>query len=210
MRCSATEKLRGDSSWMTRSTAPTSRPSSSDAVATAQRTWPRFSFSSARSRTGRASEPWWATTWSSPSRCPRACATRSTCRRVLTKTSVVRCSRQSCAMRSWISSRCSLEATAHSSSRGTSMRTSSGRRAPLSTMAQGWPPVRKRPISSMGRCVAESPMRTQRRPQSASSRSSESMRWAPRLSRATAWISSTTTVRTVASILRPPVLVRSR
>ena len=49
---------------------------------------------------------------------------------------------------------------------------------------------------SMGRCVAESPMRWGRAAQSASSRSSVSMRWAPRLSRATAWISSTMTVPT--------------
>ena len=44
----------------------------------------------------------------------------------------------------------------------------------------------------------------------ASSRSSESARWAPRLSRATAWISSQMTVRTVPSMRRPPTLVRRR
>ena len=209
-RWTVTEKLRGDSSCTTRSTAPTSMPSSKDAVATAQRTWPRLSFSSAASRMARDMLPWCATTWSSPSRCASWCATRSTWRRVLTNTSVVRCARISSATRSQVSSRCSLEATAFSSSRGTSTATSSTRPDPLSTIAQARPPVRNRPISSIGLWVAERPTRTHRRPQSASSRSSERARWAPRLSRATAWISSTITVRTVRSVLRPPSLVSSR
>ena len=61
---------------------------------------------------------------------------------------------------------------------------------------------------STGRTVAERPMRCRRsRPPlaaatSASSRSSDSARWAPRLSPATAWISSTMTVRTSASQFR--------
>ena len=63
-------------------------------------------------------------------------------------------------------------------------------------------PTRKRPTSSSGRCVAESPMRCSRRRASASRRSSESARWAPRLVAATAWISSTITVSTPPSISR--------
>ena len=51
-------------------------------------------------------------------------------------------------------------------------------------------------MASMGRWVAERPMRWGRAAESASSRSSVSIRWAPRLSRATAWISSTITVPT--------------
>jgi hypothetical protein len=72
-------------------------------------------------------------------------------------------------------------------------------------------PTRKRAISSIGFCVAERPIRPRRcgSPRScacasvsAASRSSESARWLPRLLAATAWISSTITARTVASIAR--------
>ena len=62
-------------------------------------------------------------------------------------------------------------------------------------------------MSSIGFCVADSPMRTSSRPASASSRSSDNARCAPRLFGASAWISSTITVRVVASILRPDRLV---
>ncbi len=54
-----------------------------------------------------------------------------------------------------------------------------------------------------GFCVADRPMRTVRRPHRASSRSRLSARWLPRLLPATAWISSTITVRTFRSIARP-------
>ena len=60
---------------------------------------------------------------------------------------------------------------------------------------------------SMGRWVADSPMRVTGRPASASRRSSESARCAPRLLPATAWISSTIAVPTLASMARPPSLV---
>jgi hypothetical protein len=46
-------------------------------------------------------------------------------------------------------------------------------------------------------------MRSRRSPQSAFNLSSDKARWLPRLLGATAWISSTITVRVVASILRP-------
>ena len=55
-------------------------------------------------------------------------------------------------------------------------------------------PATKRPISSSGRCVAESPMRWKGRSTSRSSRSSESARWAPRFVPATACTSSRITV----------------
>ncbi len=59
--------------------------------------------------------------------------------------------------------------------------------------ASGWPRGRSR---------------VSRAPYSSSSRSRERERWEPRLSSATAWISSTITVRTVRSMPRPPSLVR--
>ena len=68
-------------------------------------------------------------------------------------------------------------------------------------------PVRKRPTSSIGRCVADSPMRAGGLSHSADSRSSVSARCAPRLVPAIAWISSTMTVRVVRSIRRPLALV---
>ena len=82
---------RGEPSWQTRSTSPMSMPSSSDAVATSTFSSPRFSRCSAASRCSFARLPWCAATRSSPSRSDRWRATRSAMRRVLTKTSVVRC-----------------------------------------------------------------------------------------------------------------------
>ena len=76
-------------------------------------------------------------TRSSPSRSPSWCATRSASRRVLTKTSVVRCSSTARRCRSKISPHCSCDATASSSLSGTSMARSSARRWPTSTIAAG-------------------------------------------------------------------------
>ena len=58
-------------------------------------------------------------------------------------------------------------------------------------------------MSSIGFCVADSPIRVGGRAVSAASRASDSARWLPRLFAASAWISSTITVRVVASIRRP-------
>ena len=58
---------------------------------------------------------------------------------------------------------------------------------------RGPAPTRKRPTSSSGRWVADRPIRCSGRPARCSSRSSVSARCAPRLVRATAWISSTIT-----------------
>ena len=55
----------------------------------------------------------------------------------------------------------------------------------------------------MGFCVADKPIRCRRRWHSDSSRSSDSARCAPRLLPATAWISSTITLRVLFSISRP-------
>jgi hypothetical protein len=89
------------------------------------------------------------------------------------------------------------------------------RRCPRSTTVQPLPrspalPTRRRATASMGRWVAERPIRTGGRSESAASRSSVSARWAPRLSRATAWISSTIAVRTERSVSRlfPAVTIR--
>ena len=60
MRCSPAVTDFGDSTWITRSTAPMSMPSSSEVVATRQGSSPDLSRSSTTSRSSRASEPWWA------------------------------------------------------------------------------------------------------------------------------------------------------
>src|SRR5207247_1631424 len=97
--------------------------------------------------------------------------------------------------------------TASSGESGISMARSRCRTWPASTIAQSASgdaaPVRKRAISSRGFCVAESPTRTGGRTVNAARRSSDNARWLPRLLGASAWISSTMTVRVVDSILRP-------
>jgi len=55
----------------------------------------------------------------------------------------------------------------------------------------------------MGFCVADRPMRASLPPVNARSRSSDSAKCAPRLLPASAWISSTITVRVVASVFLP-------
>ncbi len=88
---------------------------------------------------------------------------------------------------------------------GSSSARSRSRTCPVSTIRQASvrPPSRNSAMRSMGFCVAEMPMRTGGAAQSSDRRSSDSARWAPRLLPATAWISSTITVRTVPSISRP-------
>ena len=71
MRCSPVAIERGDPIRHTRSTAPTSMPSSSDAVATTSFRSPSFRRRSALWRRSRDRLPWWAATASSPSRSPR-------------------------------------------------------------------------------------------------------------------------------------------
>ena len=77
---------------------------------------------------------------------------------------------------------------------------------PRAPSSPGSPPPRKRATSDSGRWVAERPIRWgagfPAAATSASSRSSESARWAPRFVPATAWTSSTITVRTPVSVRR--------
>src|SRR3569832_537222 len=94
---------------------------------------------------------------------------------------------------------------------GTSSARSRARTWPVSTMAHSSLltcfPTRKSAMSSIGFCVAERPMRVGRRcccsSRSAARRSSDRLRCAPRLLPASAWISSTMTLRTVFSMRRP-------
>ena len=60
MRCSPRATEPGDSTWITRSTAPMSMPSSSELVATIARSVPPSARSSISSRCSRAIEPWCA------------------------------------------------------------------------------------------------------------------------------------------------------
>ena len=92
IRCRPRATDFGDSTWITRSTAPMSMPSSSDEVATRHGISPRFSSSSISTRCSRASEPWWARAISSSASSFRRSASRSARRRLLTKTIVERCS----------------------------------------------------------------------------------------------------------------------
>ena len=94
------------------------------------------------------------------------------------------------------------------SSTGTTTWSSSGLRAPASTMATSRPgptPAMNPAIASSGRCVADRPMRwggVVSGARSASRRSSESARWAPRFVPAMAWTSSMITWSTWRSVSR--------
>ena len=197
-----------------------SMPSSSDAVATSAFRSPARSRDSTRCRRSFDRLPWWAATRSSPSRSPSSCANRSAILRVLTNTSVVRWAWTCSAMRSRISAICSADATAPSSSSGSSSARSSARWCPTSTMAalgepswferSGPAPTSSRAMASMGRCVAESPIRCGRSAATWSRRSRVSARWDPRLFPATAWISSTMTACTPPRIARDRSAVRRR
>ncbi len=88
-------------------------------------------------------------------------------------------------------------------STGTWILRSSGLRVPVSTTVQvRLGPTRKRPTSSSGFCVADSPIRWTSAPACSASRSSVIARWAPRLVWATAWISSTITCSAPSKIAR--------
>ncbi len=231
MRCMPRATLRGLSTWITRSTAPMSMPSSRLLVATSAGSSPALSCSSIRTRCSRARLPWWARATSSSASSFSRRARRSARRRLLTKISVERCAFTSSSSSGYIAgqiervraSPSTSSATSGSSggapvpssrmsSTGTITRRSSSLAAPASTIVTGrgrpsssWPP-RKRAISDSGRWVADRPMRCSVPPSSATSRSSRSRlraRWVPRLVPATAWISSTITERTPARTSRP-------
>ena len=210
-RCRKVAIERGEPSWQTSSTSPMSMPSSSEAVATSTFSSPFFRRCSAFRRSSFAILPWWAMTFSAPSSSDRWRAARSAMRRVLTKMSVVRCSRAIRASRAYTCCHTSVDMTAASGEDGTSIARSRGRMCPASTIAQSscvsvatpGEPTRKRAMASTGFWVADSPTRTGGLSVNAASRSSDNARWLPRLFDASAWISSTMTVRVVASILRP-------
>ena len=88
------------------------------------------------------------------------------------------------------------------SSTGTTTRRSKVFWAGGCTISTGVRPPRNRATSSIGRTVADRPMRCAGVSSIASSRSSDTARCAPRLVAATAWISSTITVSTPASVSR--------
>ena len=101
-RWSPRATLVGLSTWMTRSTAPMSIPSSRLEVATSAGSRPSLRASSISTRCSRAMLPWWARTSSSPASSLRRCASRSDSRRLLVKTIVLRWLRMSSRMRGWI------------------------------------------------------------------------------------------------------------
>ena len=72
MRCRPDAALGGASTWITRSTAPMSMPSSRLLVATTQRRTPDFSSSSTWARCSFETDPWWAfaSTGSAPALMP--------------------------------------------------------------------------------------------------------------------------------------------
>ena len=94
-RCRPRATDFGLSTWMTRSTAPMSMPSSSDEVATRHGIFPAFRSSSTTNRCSRASDPWCARASSSSASSLIRSASRSARRRLLTKTMVERCARTS-------------------------------------------------------------------------------------------------------------------
>ncbi len=77
-RCRPLATEGGASTWMTRSTAPMSMPSSRLEVATTAGSWPALSASSISARSSRETEPWWAraTSAGAPAATP-ACAISS-------------------------------------------------------------------------------------------------------------------------------------
>ena len=101
-RWSPRATLVGLSTWITRSTAPMSMPSSRLDVATSAGSRPALSSSSMKRRCSRAMLPWWARTSSSPASSLSRWARRSESRRLLVKTIVLRWLRISSRMRGWI------------------------------------------------------------------------------------------------------------
>ncbi len=228
IRCSPRATLVGLSTWMTRSTAPMSIPSSRLEVATSAGRRPALSSSSIATRCSRAMLPWWARTSSSPASSLSRWASRSDSRRLLVNTIVLWWLRISSRIAGWIagqmlvrrsglvagppgcSSGGSSSPIAAMSSTGTTTCRSSALRVPASTIATSRSvpiPPRKRAIVSSGRCVADRPIRCiggvspdgSRR---ASRRSRLSARWAPRFEPAMAWTSSTMTCSTPRSTSR--------
>ena len=208
-RAGGTGRCRaGCPSCTTRSTAPMSMPSSSDAVATIARSSPAFSLSSAARRSSRAMLPWWAATVPGPSRVSE----------------VVRHALGELAGVGEDERRAVLGRELHQAvvdlpphlvgGDGAAARPPASRR--VSCHGRRWPTctTRARRRARAGEERGEALERLLRGGQadelraraavSAFSRSSESARWLPRLSRASAWISSTMTVSHRAGASRGP------
>ena len=151
--------------------------------------------------------PWCAVTSSSPRRSDNCRATRSAIRRVLTKTRVVRWDSDQLGKPVVDLVQTSADMTASSGEEGTSNARSRARYGRY-RQSRRMRCLRSRPDQKprdalIGFCVAERPIRYSGSPHSACSRSSDNARCAPRLFGASAWISSTITLRSVASIARP-------
>ena len=160
-RCRNVAIERGEPSWQTRSTSPMSMPSSSEAVATSTLSSPFLSRCSALRRSSFAMLPWCAITWSGPSSSDRWRAARSAMRRVLTKTSVVRCDAARSASRAYTCCPHFVSTSRLRAARpGPRSRGRARGRGPTSTIShvRAIPgvPTRNRAISSIGFCVADS------------------------------------------------------
>src|SRR5438067_3812330 len=222
--------LVGDSTWITRSTAPMSMPSSRLEVATSPGRRPAFSASSINRRCSFAIEPWCARTRSSPASSLMAAASRSASRRELTKMMVERCWRTSSRMRGWIAGQMLRRGPSGSgpitadgplytsvprsrsamSSTGTSTVISMALMRPASPMVTArFVPPRNFAVSLSGRCVADKPIRCGSALVMAASRSRLSARWAPRFAPALERNSPTITHRIDGRTCRA-ALVRSR
>ena len=224
----------GLSTWITRSTAPMSMPSSRLEVATRHGMRPALRSSSIRTRCSRAREPWWARATSPSASSLIRSASRSARRRLFTNTIVERCARTSSRRAGYIEGQIDRDVASYPgsistpscttgcdngrddapssrmSSTGTTTSRSSSFRCPASTSAISRPgPATQRPISASGRWVAERPIRWKGCSTTRSSRSSDSARCAPRFVPATACTSSRITVSTVFRSSRPRE-VRSR
>ena len=166
-----------------------------------------MSRSSASSRRSFERLEWWLVTRSDPRIALSSRAVRSATLRVLTKTIVLRWARTRSALDAWISPHDSCESVGVSGDPGSWTESSSLRRWPSSTSVQVRPgPTRKSATALSGFCVADRPMRWRGAAdgsRSASTRSSVSARCAPRFDPIIAWISSTTTARTVRRRSRP-------
>ena len=199
IRCSAVAMLRGEPIWQTSSISPMSMPSSSDAVATSARSSPALSRAStlqpalARQAAVVRGDVLGADPLAEPVRQALGQAARvGEDQRRAVRRGVAREHLDQVVPLLLRGDRGQVLARRHRRSRG---RGRAGARGRAPCTAASSVPTRKRAIRSIGRCVAESPMRTGGLRGSASSRASESARCEPRLSRASAWISSTITVR---------------
>jgi hypothetical protein len=218
MRWSPDATELGASTWMTRSTAPMSMPSSSELVATTAGSRPALRSSSISVRCSRLTEPWWARASSVSASSLRLAHSRSARRRELANTMVERWARISSTSRSSMWGQMEERSgtpeadpdagssdgspMAAMSSTGTTTARSNAFSLGGATTLTGRGPPRKRATSSSGRTVADRPMRRAGRSSSSSRRSRLRARWAPRLVATTEWTSSTITVSTWARASR--------